>query len=76
MSADRPSLEVQAARWRELNESTQANYLRRQLENLVTTARQLGLRIEIAQVSHAQAMGATHEVVTVTPSRDGYQSVA
>jgi hypothetical protein len=74
MAADRPSLEAQAERWRALNESGQANHLRRELLNLVATARQLGLRIEITQVSHFQAMGATHEEITVTPSREGYQS--
>lgn len=76
MSAPLPSLEAQADRWHELNDSQAAHYLRRQLQSLVTTARQLGLRIEITQVSHAQAMGSTHEIVSVTPSRDGYQSVA
>lgn len=74
MSAALPSLEAQAARWRELNDGAAAVYLRRQLENLITTARQLGLRVEITQVSHARSMGATHEEITVTPSREGYQS--
>lgn len=73
MAAERPSLEVQAQTWRLLNEGSAANYIRRELENIVNTARQLGLRVEVTQVSHAQAMGATHEVVTVTPSREGYQ---
>ena len=73
MSARLPSLEAQTDRWHELNDSSQAHYLRRQLQSLVATARQLGLRVEITQVSHAQAMGATHEIVSVTPSRDGYQ---
>jgi hypothetical protein len=74
MSAERPSLEAQAARWHELNTSGHAHYLRRQVDNLVSTARQLGLRIEVTQASHACSMGATHEIVTVTPSREGYQS--
>ena len=73
MSA-RPSLEAQAERWRELNESSAAVYIRRELETLVTTARQIGLRIEVREVNHACSMGATHEEITVTPSRDGYQS--
>ena len=74
MTAPLPSLAQQTERWNELNHSRSANYLRRQLEVLVTTARQQGLRIEITQVSHDRAMGATHEIVTVTPSREGYQS--
>lgn len=74
MNAALPSLEAQAERWRELNGSAAAVYLRRELENLVTTARQLGLRIEVREVSHSCRMGATHEEITVTPSREGYQS--
>ena len=74
MSAQRPSLEAQAAKWEELNSGFAAKYLRRQLDVLVRTARQLGLRIEITQVSHAPAMGTTHEIIIVTPSREGYQS--
>ncbi len=74
MTADRPSLEVQAERYRELDESVVARSLRRRAEDLIRDARALGLRVEITQVSHACAMGATHEVATVTPSREGYQS--
>lgn len=76
MSAPLPSLQAQTDRWHELNDSQAAHYLRSQFQVLVATARQLGLRVEITQVSHAQAMGATHEIVSVTPSRDGYQSAA
>jgi hypothetical protein len=75
MSGPLPSLAQQTERWHELNHSRSANYLRRQLEVLVTTARQQGLRIEITQVSHAKKMGATFEIITVTPSREGYQSI-
>lgn len=74
MSAALPSLAAQTERWNELNHSRQANYIRRNLEVLVATARQQGLRIEITQVSTAPSMGATREVITVTPSREGYQS--
>lgn len=74
MSSTLPSLDDQAERWRELNGSSAAAYLRRELETLVTTARQIGLRIEVREVSHACSMGATHEEIIVTPSRDGYQS--
>lgn len=69
-----PSLQAQSERWLDLNESRAAKYIRRELENIVFTARQLGLRIEVIQVSHVQAMGATHEEITFTPSREGYQS--
>lgn len=72
--ADCPSLEVQAARWHELNSAPDANYLRRLLENAVETARSLGLRIEIRNVPDGCAMGAHHEEIIVTPSREGYQS--
>lgn len=74
MSAALPSLEAHAERWRELNDSKAAFYIRRELENLALTARQIGLRIEVREVSHACSMGATHEEITVTPSREGYQS--
>lgn len=74
MSADRPSLEAQAARWRVLDESMNARIIRAQLQKLVQSARDLGLRIEVREVSHAYSMGATHEEITVTPSREGYQS--
>lgn len=74
MSAERPSLEAQAARWHALNDGPAARYLRLQLENMVTTARQLGLRVEIRTVPDGCAMGAHHEEITVTPSREGYQS--
>lgn len=74
MSTSRPSLEAQAARWKELNEGSGARYLRIELANLVETARQIGLRIEITTESTAQAMGAVKSTIVVTPSRAGYQS--
>lgn len=74
MSAALPSLDAQAARWRELDESKNARIIRAQLQKIVQSARDLGLRVEIHQVSHACSMGATHEEIIVTPSRDGYQS--
>jgi len=74
MSNERPSLEAQAARWDELNQSEQAEHIREQADHLVKLARRWGLRLEVAQVSHACSMGATHKEITVTPSRDGYQS--
>lgn len=74
MSADLPSLESQAARWKELNESSGARYLKLELENLVETARQIGLRIEVTTVATDQRMGAVRSVVSVTPTREGYQS--
>lgn len=74
MTTKLPSLEAQAARYRELAESGQAIAIQNMACMLSAYARSVGLRIEITQVSHAQAMGATHEIVTVTPSRDGYQS--
>lgn len=69
-----PSLEAQTARWHELNEGTGARYLRIELANLVETARQIGLRIEITTESTAQAMGAVKSTIVVAPSREGYQS--
>lgn len=74
MSKPLPSLEAQAARWELLNTSFRAKQLRQHLQHVVNTARELGLRIEVRQVSHACSMGATHEEITVTPSREGYQS--
>lgn len=74
MSAPLPSLEAQAARWRELNESIDALRLRDHLNGLIIFARKQGLRIEVREVSHACSMGATHEEILVTPSRGGYQS--
>jgi hypothetical protein len=75
MTRQLPSLAQQTERWNELFHSRSANYLRRQLEVLVTTARQQGLRIEITQVPDGPPrMGGTREVVQVIPSRDGYQS--
>lgn len=70
-----PSLEAQAARWRELNESQLARRLRHQLESIACEARAHGLRIEVTQVSIGPRMGCTTEQITVTPSRDGYQSL-
>jgi len=69
-----PSLEAQAARWRELNESMLARRLRLQLESIACEARAHGLRIEVTQVSIGPRMGCTTERITVTPSREGYQS--
>lgn len=69
-----PSLEAQAARYRELDESSTARRLRLQLESIVCEARAHGLRIEVTQASIGHRMGCTTEHVTVTPSRDGYQS--
>lgn len=69
-----PSLEDQAARWRELDASPEAKFIRENIEFFVKMARVHGLRVEVAQVSHTCSMGATHEEITVTPSRDGYQS--
>lgn len=74
MTAPLPSLEAQAARWRELNECAEAKFIRENIEFFVRIARGLGLRVEVTQVSHACSMGATHEEITVTPSREGYQS--
>ena len=74
MSAALPSLEAQAARWHELNESVLARRLRLQIESIACEARAHGLRIEVAQVSIGHRMGCTTEIVTVTPSREGYQS--
>ncbi len=70
----RLNLVAQADRWRELDNSAAAEFLRTILAGLVSHARANGLRIEVREVSHAQAMGATHEEIVVTPSRDGYQS--
>jgi len=74
MPNERPSLDEQAARWKSLNESYAAEDLRQLMRGAVQTARELGLRIEVRQVSHACSMGATHEEIIVTPSREGYQS--
>lgn len=68
-------LEDEAERWRALNESSAAAYIRRELDNHVRTARIMGLRIEITQVPEGSPrMGGTREIITVTPSRAGYQS--
>lgn len=72
--AERPSLEAQEIRWKDLAKSVEAHYLKRQLETLVLTARQLGLRVEIRNVPDGCAMGSHHEEIIVTPSREGYQS--
>lgn len=69
-----PSLQAQAERWQELDQSPLARRLRLQLESIACEARAHGLRIEVAQVSVGHRMGCTTEHVTVTPSRDGYQS--
>jgi hypothetical protein len=74
MSADRPSLEAQAARWHELNDSAIARMLRKRADDLVHDARALGFRVEIVNVPDGCAMGAYHEEIIVTPSREGYQS--
>lgn len=74
VSAALPSLEDQAARWHELDASEEAKFIRENLMFYVARARYFGLRVEVKQVSHAPSMGATHEEITVTPSRDGYQS--
>ncbi len=76
MSAELPPLAVQASRWHELNNSGEARAIADMARWLAGHARRCGLRVEIVQVSHAQAMGATHEEITVTPSREGYQSAA
>lgn len=74
MSAELPSLEAQAVRWRELNHSTEAKHARYLAESLVCFCLDNGLRVEISTVSIAPAMGALDSVITVTPSREGYQS--
>lgn len=74
MSAELPSLEAQAARYRELAESGEAKAIQNMVCMLSGYARSIGLRIEVREVSHACSMGATHEEITVTPSREGYQS--
>ena len=74
MPNESPSLEAQAKRYQDLAESGEAKAIQQTLCILATYARSIGLRIEVREVSHAQAMGATHEEITVTPSRDGYQS--
>jgi len=74
MSRPLPSLEEQAIRFAEIDSSTYAKYIRRELEIIVRTARQVGLRIEIVNVPDGCAMGAHHEEIIVTPSREGYQS--
>jgi len=74
MSAPLPSLAEQAERWCHLNASPEAGHARHLARTLVEFCREHGLCVEIVQVSHACSMGATHEEITVTPSRDGYQS--
>lgn len=74
MSGALPSLEAQAARWRVLNESEAKVDLLRLVSGACALARSLGLRVEVREVSYACSMGATHEEITVTPSREGYQS--
>ena len=73
MPNESQSLDAQAARWSDLNNSEHARRARQMAYELVLYGLAHGLHVEIAWKSHPLAPRRLHSI-EVTPTRDAYQS--